>query len=120
MPILIYYKSKTFKIMKNNFKKRIYSLVLMFLAGYCQAVAQNKNVGDAFGAANDQLKNTVDGALTTFQYVCGLGALVGGCMLFYKFVNGEQDASKKTGQWVGGLVVFVVVLQMVKVFFFAK
>lgn len=101
-------------------KKRAIALMTALFACFHRLLAQNKQVGDAFNAANQQLSTTVEGALTTFQYVCGLGALVGGCMLFYKFVNGDQDASKKTGQWVGGLVIFVVVLQMVKVFFFNK
>lgn len=99
-------------------KARALALIAALFACCMDLLAQNKNVGDAFTTANEQLKTTVSGALTTFQYICGLGALVGGCMLFYKYVNGDQDASKKTGQWVGGLVVFVVVLQMVKVFFF--
>lgn len=103
-----------------NLKERALALMAAIFACYVDMFAQNKNVGDAFTAANEQLKGTVSGALTTFQYICGLGALVGGCMLFYKYVNGDQDASKKTGQWVGGLVVFVVVLQMVKVFFFGQ
>lgn len=94
-------------------------MVAVFVFVYNNLLAQ-KNVGDAFQTANEQLKSTVNGALVTFQYICGLGALVGGCMLFYKYVNGDQDASKKTGQWVAGLVVFVVILQMVKVFFFQQ
>lgn len=103
-----------------NLKERALALMAAIFACYVDLFAQNKQVKDAFEEANKQLSTTVDGALTTFQYICGLGALVGGCMLFYKYVNGDQDASKKTGQWVGGLVIFVVVLQMVKVFFFAK
>ncbi len=81
-------------------------------------MAQNGSVGDAFNTANQQLKTTATSAMTTFQYVCGLGALVSGCMLFYNFTSGNQDSAKKTGMWLGGLIIFVVVLQMVKVFFF--
>lgn len=101
-------------------RNRAIALSLSLLAGIGKMFAQNKNVSDAFAAANTQLSNTIDSALVTFQYVCGLGALVSGCILFYNFTSGNQDAAKKTGMWLGGLIIFIVVLQMVKVFFFNK
>ena len=67
-------------------------MVAVFVFVFNSLLAQ-KNVGDAFATANEQLKSTVNGALTTFQYICGLGALVGGCMLFYK--GEEIDSIKK-------------------------
>lgn len=105
--------------MKNLNSRARALMVAVFVFVFNSLLAQ-KNVGDAFQTANEQLKSTVNGALITFQYICGLGALIGGCMLFYKYVNGDQDASKKTGQWTAGLVIFVVVLQVVKVFFFQQ
>ena len=67
-------------------------MVAVFVFVFNSLLAQ-KNVGDAFATAYEQLKSTVNGALTTFQYICGLGALVGGCMLFYK--GEEIDSIKK-------------------------
>ena len=60
--------------MRNLNSKAKALLVAVFVFVFNNLLAQ-KNVGDAFQTANEQLKSTINGALTTFQYICGLGAL---------------------------------------------
>jgi hypothetical protein len=72
----------------------------------------------AMTEASRSLKTAGGSAITLFTVVCGFGALAGGCMLFYKMANGDNDASKKIGQWVGALVIATVVSAVVKSVFF--
>ena len=87
-------------------------------AFYC--FADDKKASAALDAANTQITDMLNSALTLFASLCGIFALAGGAVVAYKMFNGDQDSAKKIGSWVGGLIVACVVMMGVKSFFFGK
>lgn len=100
-------------------KKKLFLLMALATNAF-YGFADDKKASAALDAANTQITDMLNSALTLFASLCGIFALAGGAVVAYKMFNGDQDSAKKIGSWVGGLIVACVVMMVVKSFFFGK
>lgn len=96
------------------------AVALNVFYGFSASSSRDRSASEALDAANSQITDMLNSALTLFSSICGIFALAGGAVVAYKMFNGDQDSAKKIGSWVGGLVVACVVMMVVKNFFFAR
>lgn len=66
------------------------------------------------GKVTDKLRTTGANVISVVQVLAGILAVVALMALVAKFKGGVHEAKKKQMMWVGGLVVFFIVISIVK------
>ncbi len=95
-----------------------YMLLGYLLLLSSELFAQTNNAIGAINEATNMLRNSFDPLVKLAYAFCAIIALVGGVKGYKKLQSGDPDASKTIMAWAFGFIFAVLIVTIIKSFFF--